>query len=993
MEKCGDYTLRATIGWSEKATFYSGSADGKTDSPSLLIRCSRSTERRHVQDCLRAAAEQQNAIASGCRRLAPILDFGVANSGQAYRITLGYEASLADCIRAGNAIDGESLKIIVSGALRALAELHDKCRRAHGNLSAGNILLDSAGEVVLTDVAPRASEVSYSDDLRALGVIIYQLVRRSLVVGFLAPPLERSAEWEDAIPDSADGWRELTNRLLSTKKQDGSSAIQKAQKDLKSLDALGAALAAHVPSPGGGGMSTSGTALQGRPGKSRRRKAPKVIAAVCVLGIVGGAAWKLATPPPRPVEEIIVKPSISMDELKSLLPKASGSGGEPPILTRLRNASSPSEIKLLLVNEWDTPQALKQISEDWRTKPRNWNTLANELATKADLDPNETNTPEQLAEALKDIGRAGTLLASAKGVEQQWRGATKACEQIKKLNIPGLPDFTEWAAFQVGAAPDLSAASQTAAASALTLNKFATTVSEIQGRIVTKTFADFSKSINSFQNTPSPETWPESWQTAIGKSLRPAKETFEVWGSEFKKIEIRIGNRKLEERKSWQDKLEEVRIASANALERDKDDITSRISALRSAIPDPLEDLDREFRGAIKNFSVSFSTAPDSVAAVDLVPKFKAALQKILDKPEYANSKGTILSHYLGNDLADLYKRLDAAAKTPNELTLNFAESPAGKWEKKPGIAPSPTSATWIFKGRRGTAEVTFHQLTGLGVAMAETETPLSLARLSEVYPSPASPPGNGPLGFRDSNKPRIQDKWLWLEADAWCKEVRSKSTENPEAILNLNVDPEVCPVTWINAPTAWKTARALGCRLPTPSEWEAAQKESLQALARLRGDTMKKAEAKMGELVGTSSVTAIGLDPNAFEGYQTVTGKDFNGKTDDNQFLWLDNVRNAKYSNGKFFHLVGNASEWVSDSEGGSHFVIGGSCLTPDNKLITRLLQKRPQGEASKQYCDVTFRLAVSATDGSGNAALKALQDLATDKLPKILNKGPINP
>ncbi len=992
MEKCGDYTLRATIGWSEKATFYSGSADGKTDSPSLLIRCSRSTERRHVQDCLRAAAEQQNAIASGCRRIAPILDFGVADSGQAYRITLGYEASLADCIRAGNAIDGESLKVIVSGALRALAELHDKCRRAHGNLSAGNILLDSAGEVVLTDIAPRASEVSYSDDLRALGVIIYQLVRRSLVVGFLAPPLERSAEWEDALHDSADGWRELTNRLLSTKKQDGSGAIQKALKDLKSLDALGAAVAADVPSPGGGGMSTSGTVLQGRPVKSRRRKAPKVIAAVCLFVIIGGVAWKFANPPPPPPPPPIPDGSlISMDDLKALLPKASGSGGEPPILTRLRNASSPSELKGLLVNEWDTPQALKQISEEWRTPPRNWNTLANELATKADLDPNETTTPEQLAEALKDIGRAGTVLASAKGVEQQWRGATKACEQIKKLNIPGLPDFTEWAAFQVGAAPDLSTASKTAASSAVALNKFATNVSEIQSRIVPKTFADFSKSINSFQNTPSPETWPESWQNAIGKSLRPAKETLDVWSAEFKKIEIRIGNRKLAERKSWQDKLEEVRIASTNALESDRGDITLRINALRSAIPDPLEDLDREFRSVLEKFSVSFTKALDSAAAVGLVPEFKAAIGKTLDKPEYASSKSTLLSHYLGNDLNGLYKDFDKAADTPNELTLNFEESPAGKWEKKPGVPPSPTSATLIFKGRRGSAEVTFHQLTGLKAAMAEIETPLSLARLSEVYPTPAFPPGNGPLGFRDSNKPRIQDKWLWSDADTWCKAVRSKSTENPEAILTLNVDPEVCPVTWINAPNAWKTAKALGCRLPTPSEWEAAQKESVQAFARLRGDAMKKAEAKMGELVGTSSVTAIGLDPNAFEGYQT--GKDFNGKTDDNQLLWLDNVRNAKYSNGKFFHLVGNASEWVSASEGGPHFVIGGSSLTPDNKTVTRLLPNRLQGEASKQYCDVTFRLAVSANGGSGNAALTALQKLAADKLPSILNKGPINP
>ncbi len=984
MEKCGDYTLRATIGWSDKATFYSGSADGTTDSPSLLIRCSRSTDRRHVQDCLRGAAEQQNAVASGCRRLAPILDFGVGDSGQAYRITLSYEASLADCIRAGNAIDNESLKVIVSGTLRALAELHDKCRRAHGNLTAGNILLDQSGEVVLTDIAPRASEVSYSDDLRALGVIIYQLVRRSLIVGFLAPPLERSAEWEDALHDSADGWRELTNRLLSTKKQDGSNAIQKALKDLKSLDALGAAVAPDVPSPGGGGMSTSGTVLQGRPSKSRRRKAPKVIAAVCLFAILGGVAWKFANPPPPPPPPPIDDGNlIGMDDLKALLPKANVSGGEAPILTRLRNASSPSEMKGLLVNEWDTPQALKQISEEWRTPPRNWTALANELKTKADLDPNETTTPEQLAEALKDIERAGTVLSSAKGVEQQWRGATKACEQIKKLNIPGLPDFTDWAAFQVGAASDLSTAGKTAAASAVTLNKFAATVSEIQSRIVPKTFADFSKSINSFQNTPSPETWPESWQTAIGKSLRPAKETFDVWSADFKKIEIRIGNRKLAERKSWQDKLEEVRLASTNALESDKDDITSRISALRRAIPDPLEDLEREFRKVIENFSVSFEQARESAPAVGLVPEFKAAIKKALDKPEYANSKDALLSHYLGNDLNGLYKDFDEAAKTPNELTLKFDPSPAGEWKK---ITATATSAKWSFKG----VEVNFYQLKGLGAAMAEIETPLSLARLSGAFPAPGFPPGNGPLGFRDS-KPRIQDKWLWSAADTWYKEVKSKTTENPDLILPLNMDPEVCPVTWITAPVAWKTAKALGGRLPSPSEWEAAQKESGQRSARLRSKTIIAAEAKIDGLEQSSSVTGIGLGTNAFEGYQN--GKDFLGTADDNQLIWFDNVKNIKYSDGKFFHLVGNASEWVSESEGGPHFVLGGSCLTPESKTITRLPQRRAPVEPSKSYCDVTFRLVVTATEGSGNAALEALQKLATKRFSEIMNIKPLNP
>src|SRR3954468_2027971 len=111
MIKCGDYTLDRPIGWGRSSTYFSGYAAGHdAGEHRLAIRCSRWTDRPHVQTFLRSAAEQQTATSSGCRRIAPVLDFGIDSTGHAYRVNLTYETSLAECIQAGNSIDHDSLR-------------------------------------------------------------------------------------------------------------------------------------------------------------------------------------------------------------------------------------------------------------------------------------------------------------------------------------------------------------------------------------------------------------------------------------------------------------------------------------------------------------------------------------------------------------------------------------------------------------------------------------------------------------------------------------------------------------------------------------------------------------------------------------------------------------------------------------------------------------------------------------------------------------------
>src|SRR6266446_4466651 len=214
MSKCGGYELDKTVGWGRRAAFFS-TRNGNAGNSPVVIRRARHAERSFSQQFLRAAAEQQTAVAAGCRRLAPILDFELDELGFAYYATTRYDTSLGDIIEAGGTVDSPFLREIVGGILAALTELHEKSRRSHGNLTAGNVLFDPNGRVFLTDLALCAKELTVAEDLFALGRHIYQLVRRTTRIGTLNPPIEYSPEWTEFLGDDAEGWLGFTNHLLT----------------------------------------------------------------------------------------------------------------------------------------------------------------------------------------------------------------------------------------------------------------------------------------------------------------------------------------------------------------------------------------------------------------------------------------------------------------------------------------------------------------------------------------------------------------------------------------------------------------------------------------------------------------------------------------------------------------------------------------------------------------------------------------------------------
>src|SRR5205823_5335066 len=98
---------------STRATFFSARASGRAGNSLVVIRRARLAERSFSQNFLRAAAEQQTAVAAGCRRLAPILDFELDETGFAYYATVRYDTSLGDIIDEGCTVDGPFLRDIV----------------------------------------------------------------------------------------------------------------------------------------------------------------------------------------------------------------------------------------------------------------------------------------------------------------------------------------------------------------------------------------------------------------------------------------------------------------------------------------------------------------------------------------------------------------------------------------------------------------------------------------------------------------------------------------------------------------------------------------------------------------------------------------------------------------------------------------------------------------------------------------------------------------
>lgn len=160
------------------------------------------------------ARVQKSVVAAGGRYWLPIHDMGTTKEG-AWVVYDYYPLTAQKLIDGRMQLGAPQLHQIVQSVVKGLVELQQARGRAHGNLKASNIIIESGdlgqSRVFLTDPA-HGTLHNEADDLYALGELIYQLVVRRPA----SPdaPMAASEGW-DRLGKNADRWRELCADLMA----------------------------------------------------------------------------------------------------------------------------------------------------------------------------------------------------------------------------------------------------------------------------------------------------------------------------------------------------------------------------------------------------------------------------------------------------------------------------------------------------------------------------------------------------------------------------------------------------------------------------------------------------------------------------------------------------------------------------------------------------------------------------------------------------------
>ncbi|MDX2146326.1 MAG: hypothetical protein SFZ23_02290 [Planctomycetota bacterium] len=198
---------------------------------------------------------------------------------------------------------------------------------------------------------------------------------------------------------------------------------------------------------------------------------------------------------------------------------------------------------------------------------------------------------------------------------------------------------------------------------------------------------------------------------------------------------------------------------------------------------------------------------------------------------------------------------------------------------------------------------------------------------------------------------------------------------------VEVDVPSEASPMQHLTPTGAVLLARAFGCRVPTPAEWQAMYEASGGA-AQHAGANLRDATWRAQFDHARSSAAAPDLMPGAgaFSPEKGDDGAIVAGAADG--VLWFRPVGEGGSSAGPWHHIIGNVAEYVAENEqaitesmlaspmvrrrqaeAAKLSVIGGSALSPPGLRVDA--PARAGGEA---YSDVGLRLAFSAAPGTGS-------------------------
>jgi hypothetical protein len=235
VETCGPYRIANEIGGAEGSTSYL--ARGPEGEVMLNVFSAADNEASRKQ------IELQQTASGLSRHVAPVLQQGTCEDGEWYS-TRAYRRSIQKLLEGRVALSKpwvlEILRAITAGALA----LKKGCGRSHGNLQPYHILLSSSETIKDAEIAIKDPCWDPSTDarglerrdLKAIGLILYQLVRRREVdQDSIILPLELSVEWKSVFGKEASAWLALCNRLLDQNLSLDSYGLEQLERDLVSL--------------------------------------------------------------------------------------------------------------------------------------------------------------------------------------------------------------------------------------------------------------------------------------------------------------------------------------------------------------------------------------------------------------------------------------------------------------------------------------------------------------------------------------------------------------------------------------------------------------------------------------------------------------------------------------------------------------------------------------------------------------------------------------
>jgi hypothetical protein len=187
----------------------------------------------------------QQKAAANCPHIAPILGTGKDFRGNAWYATRFYPRSIQKVIAGRVALNKEAFFHVFTAVAAGLQALKKTCGRSHGNLKPANVLISGGesivdSEVVVADAAlENGGDTAKLEiaDLRTIGEIIYQLVRRRELESRddLFLPLLSTKEWTSVFGRQTKQWLAICNRLLDPNLSLSTYSLDQLERDLAGL--------------------------------------------------------------------------------------------------------------------------------------------------------------------------------------------------------------------------------------------------------------------------------------------------------------------------------------------------------------------------------------------------------------------------------------------------------------------------------------------------------------------------------------------------------------------------------------------------------------------------------------------------------------------------------------------------------------------------------------------------------------------------------------